>query len=73
MELLHYILINMLNIIDNQKYKVKIRTHYGIDLHDYSTIIMTGKKLKLQNFNSHCIGHSIDTPADNVVSFEKYE
>lgn len=54
----------------NAIYKVQMRTHYGMDLHDYYTVKMTGKELIAANHNKKCIGHTYDLPDDNVNTYE---
>ena len=53
-----------------KKYRVTLRTHYGMDLHDYwhEEVDEAGlKKLKEEYpFDKICIGHTYDNPKDDI-------
>lgn len=56
-----------------EKYKVTIRSHYGIDQHEYTYEEVDEKELeelKKKYPPQKCTGHTYDTPSDDITKIE---
>lgn len=48
-------------------YAIKMRHHYGSDMHDFYTLVVDSPQmLKLKQRSNQCIGHTYDTPQDDI-------
>lgn len=57
-----------------KKYQVTIRSHYGMDMHEYSHEEVDEKgleELKKKYPHKNCPGHTYDTPLDDISKIEE--